>query len=72
VVVFGRHKRMLVASVPPSELREGQIRALGVMAVAALSMAVAWVSTGAAQLLWLLFVLVPVVARRQTKVAVPA
>ncbi len=68
VAIYGRRKRMLVASVPLSELRDGQIRAVGAMAVAALSMALAWVSTEAAQLVWLLFLAVPFLARHQTKV----
>jgi uncharacterized membrane protein len=70
VALFGRRKRLLVASVSPSEIRDGQIRSLGAMAVAALSMAVAWVTTEAAQTLWLLFLVVPVVARRRTGVGV--
>jgi len=59
VMIFARRRHLLVPGTDPGVIRSARIRSLGIMAVVALSMGVAWVNTSWAKYLWILLLLVP-------------
>jgi uncharacterized membrane protein len=63
VIVIGRRRHLLTTSVKGSELREGRVRVAALIVIAGTSMAVAWISTTAAQFIWLGFLIAPRVGR---------
>jgi TMEM175 potassium channel family protein len=64
VVLVARRRSLLAAWATPELIRYGRNRSLATASVLALSIAIAWVSTTAAQYLWFLLLLVPSIGRR--------
>jgi uncharacterized membrane protein len=64
VLQVGRRRHLLEATARPKELREGRFRVVGAMVITLTSIAVAWIDTTVAELLWLGFVLIPILSRR--------
>jgi uncharacterized membrane protein len=71
VLAVGRRRHLLLTSAQGPEVREGRFRVLVVIVVAGLSLAVAWVSTVAAQFLWLGFLVAPRLGRSLAKATAP-
>jgi len=65
-LIFGRSKGLVIERSGPESMFAGRMRLLANTLVIALSIAAAWVSTGAAKYCWLLLALAPRVADRLT------
>ena len=63
-LVFGRRNGLLAARITAADTRAARARSVATILVIALSIGIAWVSTGAAKYCWLLLVVVPPAAAR--------
>jgi len=63
-IMFGRHNKLLVASIGRREAVAGQLRSALSALVIGLSMGLAWVDTNTAKYVWLALAVVPRVADR--------
>jgi len=64
VLVFARRKGLIVPGTPRAHVLVARFRGLALMAVVAVSMAVAWVNPSLAKFMWILMIPVPFVADR--------
>jgi uncharacterized membrane protein len=71
VMLVGRRRHLLRTSAEGAEVREGRFRVVVVMAIAGLSVAMAWVSIIVAQLLWLGFLAAPRLGRALADATAP-